>query len=213
MSEGIGCYRILFPKGMDANEYALQVKPAEKSLDLVIRKAQWLGKGNGPKVSTQAVSNEAAGQATKEEKDNDIERRVAVNPPPCPVDEERPGINPVPTRQDESTASPLPSSPVSQVNAEEKDGEVIIRFGDRRWRIRGLEKNLSYSLLKVNLLVSREIRDAFHVDTFDLYASRQRQVFIKQAADELCVKEDVIKKDLGKVLLELESLQDRQKKR
>ena len=30
---------------MDANEYALKVTPAEKSLGLVIRKAQWLGKG------------------------------------------------------------------------------------------------------------------------------------------------------------------------
>ena len=36
---------MLFPKGMDANDYACQVKPAEKSLDLVIRKAEWLGNG------------------------------------------------------------------------------------------------------------------------------------------------------------------------
>ena len=40
-----GCYRILFPKGMDANEYALKVGPAAKSLGVAIRSAQWLGKG------------------------------------------------------------------------------------------------------------------------------------------------------------------------
>ena len=31
MAKGIECYRILFPKGMDANEYALKVTPAAKS--------------------------------------------------------------------------------------------------------------------------------------------------------------------------------------
>ncbi len=41
---GIDAFRILFPKGMDANEYALKVTPPQQSLALVIRKAEWLGK-------------------------------------------------------------------------------------------------------------------------------------------------------------------------
>lgn len=45
MVEGIECFRIQFPKGMDANAYALKVTPADKSLGLVIRKAVWLGSG------------------------------------------------------------------------------------------------------------------------------------------------------------------------
>ena len=44
---GIDCYWIQFPKGMDANEYALSVQPANKSLGVVIRSAVWLGKGAG----------------------------------------------------------------------------------------------------------------------------------------------------------------------
>jgi DNA primase len=48
IAEGLECYRIQFPKGMDANEYALKLQPAEKSLGLVIRKAVWLGKGPPP---------------------------------------------------------------------------------------------------------------------------------------------------------------------
>ena len=32
MEMGIECFRVLFPKGMDANEYALKVQPAAKSL-------------------------------------------------------------------------------------------------------------------------------------------------------------------------------------
>src|SRR5580658_9197508 len=49
---GLDCYRILFPKGLDANEYALKVGPAAKSLGVAIRAAQWLGKGQAPALTT-----------------------------------------------------------------------------------------------------------------------------------------------------------------
>ncbi|MFN8992059.1 MAG: toprim domain-containing protein, partial [Pseudomonadota bacterium] len=48
MAQGIECLRVQFPKGMDANEYALKVTPAAKSLGLLIRKAVGLGKGDAP---------------------------------------------------------------------------------------------------------------------------------------------------------------------
>lgn len=38
MAEGIDCFRIMFPKGMDANAYALKVTRAARSLGLLIRK-------------------------------------------------------------------------------------------------------------------------------------------------------------------------------
>ena len=41
IKSGIDCYRIQFPKNMDANSYALQVQPASKSLGVVIRSAGW----------------------------------------------------------------------------------------------------------------------------------------------------------------------------
>jgi len=95
------------------------------------------------------------------------------------------------------------------VEAQVTDHEVVISLGDRRWRVRGLSRNMSYEQLKVNLLVSRDNgHQAFHVDTFDLYASRPRQGFVKVAASEVEVKEETIKKDLAKVLLKLEELQD-----
>jgi DNA primase len=63
---GIEVLRVLFPKGMDANEYALKVGPAAKSLGLVLRQAQWLaGVSRGgelgvapvePVVGTEAVT-------------------------------------------------------------------------------------------------------------------------------------------------------------
>ena len=55
MAEGLECYRLLFPKGMDANAYACSVKPAEKSLGVVIRAAQWMGRGAKPMLTAHAA--------------------------------------------------------------------------------------------------------------------------------------------------------------
>jgi DNA primase len=170
MAEGIDCYRIHFPKGMDANEYACQVKPASKSLGVVIRSAIWLGKGEAPSKLEHQQVNEA---------------QESFEPLPAKV---------------------IPEPPKPDVQAEVKNDEVVIVFGDRRYRIRGLDKSLSANQLKVNLLVSRD--EAIHVDTFDLYAAKARGHYIKQAAVELGLKEAVIKADLGKVLLKCEALQE-----
>ena len=174
---GIDCYRINFPKGMDANAYAVQVQPADKSLGVVIRSAEWLGDGS-PKPRP----------ATKKKKS-------APNLPTAPTL----AAEPLP-------ATPLPAAPEPDIEADIKGDDIHITLGDRHYRIRGLKKNLSYDQLKVNLLASRD--DRLHIDTFDLYAARVRAVYIKQAAVELGVTEDVIKKDLGRVLLKLEALQD-----
>ena len=48
LAMGIECFRIEFPKGMDANEYALKVIPAAKSLGVLLNRASWLGKGARP---------------------------------------------------------------------------------------------------------------------------------------------------------------------
>jgi hypothetical protein len=84
----------------------------------------------------------------------------------------------------------------------------MFTFAERRYRIRGLSRNTSYDVLKVNVLASSGER--FHVDTFDLYASKARGHYIAQASIELRVSEDIIKTDIGRVLLQLEALQDAQ---
>jgi hypothetical protein len=95
--------------------------------------------------------------------------------------------------------SSLAAEPVSSNNAptqiidapvEIKGDEITISQGDRKYRIRGLTKNLSQDILKVNLLAIRG--DAIHVDTLDLNVDRQKTVFCKRAAEELDVKEEVI---------------------
>ncbi len=68
--EGIHSYRVLFPQGMDANGYALQVTPADKSLALVIDKAE-------PMLDAPAI-NQAKNLATLAASD-------VVGLPPIPV--------------------------------------------------------------------------------------------------------------------------------
>ena len=80
----------------------------------------------------------------------------------------------IPAPVAQPAAPVVPSSNLIDVPTEVKGEEIAITLGDRRYRVRGLAKNLSYDLIKVNLLASRG--DGFHVDTLDLYAARQRTV-------------------------------------
>ena len=67
---------------------------------------------------------------------------------------------------------------------------------------------MSTMQLTVNILASR--LDLVHLDTVDLVKARARQSFVKAVASELFVDEDVIKKDLGLLLLQLEDRQCQQ---
>jgi hypothetical protein len=66
-------------------------------------------------------------------------------------------------------------------------------------------------VMRVNVLCSRE-GAGFHVDSLELYSARQRAQYVTMAAHELAVEEQVIKRDLGSVLLKLEELQDKKLK-
>ena len=192
MAEGLECYRVQFPRGMDANEYARKVTPADKSLGLLIRKAVWLGKGAPPADS----GGEAPGQHIED---------VAL-PASVPTVAEPAGEPPsLAAASPASPAAVQAPEPPAEPEAEVSTDEVVMSFGDRRYRVRGLARNLSPETLKINVLVGRG--EAYHVDSFDLYAARARAHYIAQAAKELAVREDVIKLDLGRVLLKLEALQ------
>lgn len=53
IAQGIECLRVVFPRGMDANEYALKVTPAAKSLGLLLASARWLGGKAGGRASPE----------------------------------------------------------------------------------------------------------------------------------------------------------------
>jgi DNA primase catalytic core len=217
---GIECFRVEFPKGMDANEYALKVKPAAKSLGVLINRAAWLGKGQraaAPEPEFEPLPAEAKAAAKEKKIEDDLPEPIAESTPTtdAPTEEvfslaaESEPVAPA----EPATAAPAPTI---DVPVEIRGEDIFIQQGDRRYRIRGLAKNLSYELLKVNVLVSGMTphgESAFHVDTLDLYVARQRSVFTRQAAEELGLKEEVIRRDLGRVLMKLEELQDEQIKK
>jgi DNA primase catalytic core len=190
IAEGIECWRIVFPKGMDANEYALKMQPADKALGLLIRKAHWMGSnGSAPaRVQAEPMAAEVAEPPSLAAK----EEAAAPLPAPEPI--------PAPT-----LASPQPAAPSADVPAEQTDTDLVLVYGDRRYRVRGWKKPLNPEALKVNLLASKAER--FHVDSFDLYNAKARAAFVKQAGIELGEAEDVLKHDLGRVLLKLEEVQ------
>lgn len=96
-----------------------------------------------------------------------------------------------------------PPEPECTVNGD----EVRLAYGERRYRVRGLYKNTTDHLMKINLRVS--LGDVYHVDTFDLLSAKSRLSFIEQAAGELAVDHEILKHDLGRILSTLEELQEK----
>jgi len=225
MQSGVECFRVEFPKGMDANAYALKVTPAAKSLGVMLNRAAWLGKGQrpaqraaAPVVLPEQMLEPLPAKAKAAAKEKTIGAEV---PEPEPIAASIAATMPVevpavaaPTEEVFSLAAvPVPVAPQIDVQVEMRGEDVVLKFGDREYRARGLKKNTSGDVLRVNLRVmgvNSHGDVALHVDTLELNASRQRMAFIKQAAEELGIKEEIIRHDVGKVLLKLEEVRDAQ---
>lgn len=200
MEAGIACAQVLFPRGMDPNDYARKVPPAARSLDALLRSAVWLGGEEPPPPESAAEPVDPWPSI--------VEPQDPLAADDLPEDPQDPGqtlgkalgktLAPEPPPVPSLAAAPSPAVP--------DPDELPFQFAERRWRVRGLSKNTGYEVLKVNLLVAAGPR--FHVDRFDLYAARPRAAFLAQAACELAIPEDTLKQDLGRILLKLEDLQD-----
>jgi DNA primase len=219
MAIGIDCFRIRFPSGMDANSFALsEGKAASQSLGKLIRGAHWLGQGKVPSLPETVAENALVTSdnprlAAKEGEDLTSLSTAAAEPSPDPLP-----ASPMP-----DMAQDLPieiaatgSCPLAALPRPwgAKNNEIWLTLGDgkqqRRYRVRGLTKNLAVDVLKVNLLVSvgHSDENVFYVDTLDLYSAKQRSHYITQAAQETRLDEKLLKSDLGRVLLALEQCQD-----
>lgn len=202
LAAGIEAFLIRLPIGMDANAYARQVNDPADALGALIRKAEWVGRGNvtSAPIAEPTVTDAAAVLADLLTEDEETVIEDTPAPDEVPALVESILVEP-PTR----SASPVPPLP-DDVPTEVRDDEIVMTLGDRRYRVRGLGQNLTPHQLRVNVLVSND--HGLFVDTLDLYVSKHRRSFTQQAADELTVEEPVIRKDLGRVLLKLEELQD-----
>ena len=260
---GIGCGRVEFPRGLDANAYALKVTPAAQSLGVLLRKAGGMGQdgmgqagtgqgGIGPGEPPAPAASEAAALT---EPGYDARRsgpqagRSGENGQRSPAGRDLAGVRPGSGRSEEAakedagsgacgdvpgtapeslflpaarlsgsyapdpaaggppagtgeSANAAPARPPPEVTANQQ--EVTLRFGTRRYRVRGLDRASGGEALKVNLMAAAG--EAFHVDTLDLYSARARAGFVDQAAAELGVPAATVKADLGQVLLAVEGV-------
>ncbi|MGH9266743.1 MAG: toprim domain-containing protein, partial [Acidimicrobiales bacterium] len=200
MADGVECFRVQFPAGADVNDVACGAKNPTDALGRLLRAAAWMGAGPTP---TQRRDPTPVEPPRVDDHQDDSEPDVDDEPDPSFVAEQPPG--PVPPE----LVSPTPALPDDVAPVVDGD-ELRVALGDRRWRVRGLSKVSSFDLLRVNVLVARHDGrgDRFHVDTLDLYSARARTVLVKQAAEELHAGEEIIKHDLGRVLLACERVAD-----
>ncbi len=199
MASGIECFRISFPEGYDANDVARSAKSPADALAQLVRRAEWMGAGPGP--GSRRLADPAPGANSDTAPTHDpappattpllsaaavLPAALAEPPPPVPP--------PVP--------SPVPEVPAGPEVTVTGD-ELTMEGTGRTWRVRGIAKVHSFESAKVNVAV-RTPAGTLHLDTFDLYASRARAAFVREAAAELGCDEGALKKELGRVLLAVE---------
>ena len=182
-ARGATVHRIELPKGRDINEYVCAL--VDKNPKSVASALEGL-MVDAPMLARPAVGNTVKNTSTSSS--------LAAN---LAAEEEK-----------SSTSKTTVNADVPVVR---NGADIEINIGDRTWRVRGLAKNQSVDVMKINLRVMAG--SLYHVDGLDLYSARHRTSYIKAAASELQLKPEIIKRDIGKVLLRLEDLQDEQIKK
>ncbi|MBK8964242.1 MAG: toprim domain-containing protein [Candidatus Competibacteraceae bacterium] len=169
---GMDCYRIRFPHGLDANDYARQSASPSESLGALIRSAEWLGTGNAVAI-TPATAGTQAGDGGN--------------------------ITASPTETVPLAGSVIPPAPIPMPTVTADGEDLHLALGDRHYRVRGLAADAPVGVIKLNLLARRG--EGFHADSLDLYSARQRNSFAEAASVELNVSAEVLRRDLGRLLL------------
>ena len=179
-SIGVECWQCKLPWGSDANSYALDQGP--QALKQALRDAQWLGAGSPGNIGSTNSSSSflAAKEAATPAANGAAKKKKAT---------------------DVKSAK----APAAQITRKGEHHEL--RLGDRVYRVGGLEKNHSLEVMKITLRVMIE-NGFFHIDALDLYRDIERRKFIERAAEETQLEKELLKRDLGKLLLCLEQLQE-----
>jgi len=203
--EGIECFRVLFPQGQDANSFAVGVDDPAGALGELLRAAAWLGPGRAParpaapaaKVvdiqEPEPVEVEAPASSLAAEQSEKLRLGKESEDPEPPL-----------ASPESLSASPVPAGPPAGPSVRLERDDLHVTVDGRGWRIRGLGKVTSFEVLRLNVLVAVEDErrgTLFHVDSFDLYSARARGVFCRQAAEVLGLAEELVARDLGRVLL------------
>jgi DNA primase len=185
---GVAVWRAALPEGKDVNDVAREASDPVAALRAVIDGAKKL---SGPIVVTVVQPEVSQSSDASRAPASSLAAKAAKK---------------------EAAAAPADSaSSVLSVVKSDAD-EVVLACGEREYRVRGLAKNIAYDALKISLRLSCSSAGggggAWHLDTLDLAQAKQRAAFVAAASEETGLKADVIKRDLGRVLLKLEELQE-----
>jgi DNA primase catalytic core len=222
-AHGIEVFRIKFPHGMDANEYAQKVQPPDKSLALLLNSAAWLGGAGArppappppePRKHVAMVVDELTGEPLPIVDKESLETGVGWSPSP---------FVPAPYAEVVAQASSLVAASVSSLKPDatkeekpqptaptmptlEQRGDAwFMELEGREYRVAGLEKTLGTDALKVALRLHHGER--FHLDSVDLCRDAERRRFIERAAEETGLTTDLLKRDVARLLLAVEQAQ------
>ena len=184
-AHGIETFRVKLPWGMDINKYAVTVTPAAKSLRVAIDSAEWLrpdiAHTRPPVINNKslAANNLTANQKTTSR--NPAQKKMILSP------------------------MILSNSPEPTPTLLRQGDYHTITFGKREYRIGGLDKNNSLEVLKVAVRIRHG--EDFHLDSFDMTRDNERRRFIERSSEETGLEKELIKRDLGRLLLALEETQ------
>lgn len=219
-AHGLEVFRIQFPHGMDANEYAQKVTPANKSLALLLNSAAWLGEPKArpaaspptePLKHVARVVDELTGEPLPLVDKESLETGVGWSPSPfvpAPYAEViaqasslAASVSSLPETAAKEEKPPAPTMPT----LEQRGDAWFFDVEGREYRVAGLEKTLGTDALKVALRLRAGER--FHLDQVDLCRDAERRRFIERAAEETGLTTDLLKRDVARLLLAVEQAQ------
>ena len=182
---GIAVFRIKLPMGEDANSYALKSGP--EALKKAVRSAQWLGAGAPADTASSLVASKSLAADGAVASEDDAESSAQTN------------AHAGETATKKEAARPEFTLVVTGDHHE-------LELGNRRYRVGGLNKNGGLDSLKITLRVW--VADRFHLDQMDLCKDVDRRRFCERAGHECRLDAELIKRDLGRLLLACERAQD-----
>ena len=204
-THGIEVFRVKFPHGMDANEYACKVKPADKSLALLLNAAQWLWAGG--------LHHAAAPPAEAIEPVAGSHRRHAAPAPSSLAASVSSSNGTRLKRKKPAAASTWPSRAVASIISATgacRPGTDAATLGSSTWKAANIawpvwKKPSGTDALKIALRLRAGER--FHLDQVDLCRDMERRRFVERAAEETGLTADLLKRDMGRLLLAVEQAQ------
>jgi DNA primase len=184
---GFTAFRVRFPADQDANAVLMAKDGGRAALAALIHSAAWLG--GSPRAVVPDMHEEKA-LAAKEE--SAAEKTAAV----AELSSFAADVPP-------ARAASMPKG----VSLRRDGADLFATLGTRTYRVRGWQGKKSGETLTVALRVSVMTAqgERQHHDRLDLYQTRQRVAFVSAAAEECGLSVEVLKSDLGTLILVAEA--------